>query len=246
MKASAFSDAQKAFILKQGADGVPVAEICRRAGISQATYFNWKKKYDGLLPTEMKRLKQLEDENTRLRKLVADLSLDREMLQDMNPAIALRPGRKRELVDGCRGDWGVSIRRACRVLEMDTSSYHYRSCRPDQAGFETRIKAMCQTRVRYGYRRIHVLLQREGWQINIKKTRRIYNELSLQLRNKTPKRRVKASQPVTLTRAGNSSSERSREWEQIRSPKDSRYGWMRNGGHVKGTSGAKSDAANFR
>ena len=50
MKASAFSDAQKAFILKQGADGVPVAEICRRAGISPATYFNWKKKYDGLLP----------------------------------------------------------------------------------------------------------------------------------------------------------------------------------------------------
>ena len=62
---------------------MPVAEICRRAGISQAIYFNWKKKYDGLLPTEMKRLKQLEDENTRLRKLVADLSLDREMLQDV-------------------------------------------------------------------------------------------------------------------------------------------------------------------
>lgn len=77
------SDAQKAFILKQGADGVPVAEICRRAGISLATYFNWKRKYDGLLPTEMKRLKQLEDENGRLRKLVADLSLDREMLQDV-------------------------------------------------------------------------------------------------------------------------------------------------------------------
>ena len=86
----------------------------------------------------------------------------------------------------------MSIRRACRVLEMDTSSYHYRSRRPDQAGLESRIKAICQTRVRYGYRRIHVLLQREGWQINIKKTRRIYNELGLQLRNKMPKRRVKA------------------------------------------------------
>jgi putative transposase len=83
MKASKFSDAQKAFILKQGADGIPVAEICRRAGTSQATYFNWKKNYDGLLPTEMKRLKQLEDENGKLRKLVADLSLDKEMLQDV-------------------------------------------------------------------------------------------------------------------------------------------------------------------
>ena len=52
---------------------MPVAEICRKAGISQATYFNWKKKYDGLLPTEMRRLKQLEDENAKLKTLVADL-----------------------------------------------------------------------------------------------------------------------------------------------------------------------------
>jgi putative transposase len=82
MKASRFSEAQKAFILKQGADGMPVADICRKAGISQATYFNWKKRYDGLLPSEMRRLKQLEDENNKLRKVVADLSLDKEMLQD--------------------------------------------------------------------------------------------------------------------------------------------------------------------
>ena len=82
MKASRFSEAQKAFILKQGADGMPVADLCRKAGISQATYFNWKKRYDGLLPTEMRRLKQLEDENAKLRKVVADLSLDKEPLQD--------------------------------------------------------------------------------------------------------------------------------------------------------------------
>ena len=83
MKASNFSDAQKAFNIKQGEDGTAVAEICRKAGISPATYFNWKKRYAGLLPTEMKRLKQLEDENSRLKKIVADLTLDREMLQDV-------------------------------------------------------------------------------------------------------------------------------------------------------------------
>lgn len=91
-----------------------------------------------------------------------------------------------------RGEWGVSIRRACRVLEVDTSTYHYRSRRPGQALLESRIKEICQTRVRYGYRRVHVLLRREGWPINQKKTRRVYRELGLQLRNKTPKRRVKA------------------------------------------------------
>ena len=83
MKASKFTDAQKSFILKQAAEGMPVAEVCRKAGISQATYFNWKKKYDGLLPTEIRRLRQLEDENGKLKRIVADLTLDKEMLQDV-------------------------------------------------------------------------------------------------------------------------------------------------------------------
>ena len=89
-------------------------------------------------------------------------------------------------------DWGVSIRRACRALRFDTSSYHYKSRRTGQAGLERRIREICETRVLYGYRRVHVLLRREGWQVNIKKIRRIYNKLGLQLRNRSPKRRVKA------------------------------------------------------
>ena len=83
MKASKFSDGQKAFVLKQAEDGVPVAEVCRKAGISQATFFNWKKKYGDMPPNEMRRLKQLEDENRRFKSIVADLSLDKEMLQDV-------------------------------------------------------------------------------------------------------------------------------------------------------------------
>ena len=80
MKASRFSDAQKAFILKQADEGVAIGEVCRKAGISQATFYSWRKKYAGLLPTEMRRLEALEDENGRLKKLVAELSLDKEML----------------------------------------------------------------------------------------------------------------------------------------------------------------------
>ena len=89
-------------------------------------------------------------------------------------------------------DWGVSIRKACGAICFDTSTYHYKSRRTDQVAVERRIKEIAETRVRYGYRRVHVLLRREGWVINMKKTRRIYNELGLQLRNKHPKRRVKA------------------------------------------------------
>ncbi len=83
MKASGVTYAQKVFIIKQGEEGTPVAEICRQAGIGQAMYFNWKKKYVGMMPSEMKRLRELEEENNRLKKIVADLSLDKAMLQDI-------------------------------------------------------------------------------------------------------------------------------------------------------------------
>ena len=82
MKASKFTEAQIAFVLKQAEGGVPIAGGCRQAGISDATFYNWRKKYAGLMPSEMKRLRQLEDENAKLRRIVADLSLDKAMLQD--------------------------------------------------------------------------------------------------------------------------------------------------------------------
>lgn len=83
MKASKFTEAQIAFVLKQAEGGTPVAEVCRKAGISDATFYNWWKKYAGLMPSEMKRLRQLEDENAKLKRIVADLSLDKAMLQDV-------------------------------------------------------------------------------------------------------------------------------------------------------------------
>ena len=89
-------------------------------------------------------------------------------------------------------EWEVSIRRTCWVLLVDTSTYHHRPHRRGQADLEKRIKEIAETRMRYAYRRMHVVLQREGWMINIKRTYRLYTNLSLQLRNKTPKRRVKA------------------------------------------------------
>jgi putative transposase len=83
MKKSRFSEQQIAFVLRQAEEGTPIAAVCRKAGISEAPLYAWRKKYGGLLPSEMKRLKQLEEENQRLKKLVADLSLDKEMLQDV-------------------------------------------------------------------------------------------------------------------------------------------------------------------
>ena len=78
----------------------------------------------------------------------------------------------------------MSIRRACAVLECDKSTYRYKSRRPDEASLRNRIKEICATRVRYGYRRVRVVLEREGWRVNTKLTYRLYREMGLQLRDK--------------------------------------------------------------
>ena len=83
MKKSKFSDEQIAFALRQAETGTRVSEVCRKMGISEATFYNWKKKFGGLGVAELRRLKQLEDENRRLKRMVADLSLDKQMLQDV-------------------------------------------------------------------------------------------------------------------------------------------------------------------
>jgi len=83
MKKAKFTEEQIAFVLKQVEMGVPIEEVCRKVGVSEQTVYRWKTKYSGLLPSEVKRLKQLEEENRKLKQLVADLSLDKAMLQDV-------------------------------------------------------------------------------------------------------------------------------------------------------------------
>lgn len=83
MKKSKFTEPQIIFAIKQSESGTRIDEICRQMGISQATFFNWKKKYAGLGVSELRKLRQLEDENMQLKKLVADLSLDKQMLQEV-------------------------------------------------------------------------------------------------------------------------------------------------------------------
>ena len=83
MKKSKFTEPQITFALRQSETGTRVEEICRQMGVSQATFFNWKKKYGGLGIPELRKRWQLEEENAQLKKLVADLGLDKQMLQDV-------------------------------------------------------------------------------------------------------------------------------------------------------------------
>lgn len=83
MKKTRYTEEQIAFALKQAETGTRVEEVCRKMGISEATFYSWKKKFGGMGVTELRRLRQLEEDNHRQKRLLADLSLDKEMLQDV-------------------------------------------------------------------------------------------------------------------------------------------------------------------
>ena len=83
MKTSKFTEQQIVFALQQAENGVKVAEMCRKMGIHEATFYNWKKKYHGMEASQLKKLKELEDENRRLKRMYADLSLDHQLLKDV-------------------------------------------------------------------------------------------------------------------------------------------------------------------
>jgi putative transposase len=83
MKRKRYSDEQIAFALRQAENGTTVEEVCRKLGVSEATFYRWKQQFVGMGVVEIRRLKQLEEENAKLKRLVADLSLDKTMLQDV-------------------------------------------------------------------------------------------------------------------------------------------------------------------
>ncbi|WP_446741078.1 IS3 family transposase [Sphingomonas sp. ACRSK] len=193
MKKSRYTEEQIAFALKQAETGTPVAEVIRRMGVSEQTFYRWKKVYGGLGVGELRRVKQLEDENRKLKQLVADLSLDKHILQDVLAKKPLTPGRRREIVAHVQASHGISERRSCLALGVDRSSVRYVSHKPDQAPLRLRIRDLAAARVRYGYFRIYILLRREGWLVNHKRVYRLYREDGLSLRLRRPRRNVSAA-----------------------------------------------------
>jgi putative transposase len=101
----------------------------------------------------------------------------------------VRPALKRQAVDYIVGHYATSRRRACRIVRLQRSVHYYRSIKDPKLALRGRIRELAQVRVRYGYRRIHILLRREGWNIGQEQAYRVYCEESLQLRSKRPKRR---------------------------------------------------------
>ncbi|WP_156348694.1 IS3 family transposase [Sphingomonas sp. Leaf23] len=199
MKRKQFSEEQIIGILKEAEAGAVVTELCRRHGMSSATYYAWKAKFGGLEVSDAKRLRALEEENARLKRLLADTMLDNAGLKDLLSKKLVTPAAKREAVAHLQTTLGMSERRACMVVGADRASMRYRSCRDDDGDLRSRLCELAQQRRRFGYRRLHILLRRDGIMINRKKTQRLYREEGLTVRHrKGRKRTVGARAPAPV------------------------------------------------
>jgi putative transposase len=148
-----------------GREGAQVADLIRHLGIAEQTFYRWKQRYGRLKSDQVRQFRQLQDENTKLKRLVADLSLGKVMLQDVLSKKNLRPSQKWVGVGYLGTAYPISERRACRIVHCARASYRYRSYRDPHTALLQRMREMVQTRVRYGYRKIRVLPNREGWAV---------------------------------------------------------------------------------
>ncbi|MBL5885571.1 IS3 family transposase [Lelliottia amnigena] len=171
-----FSDEQIISILREAEAGVSARELCRKHAISDATFYTWRKKYGGMEVPEVKRLKSLEEENARLKKLLAEAMLDKEALQVALGRKLLTTDQKREVVVLMCDATGLSQRRACRLTGLSLSTCRYDAQRPAaDAHLSGRITELALERRRFGYRRIWQLLRREGLLVNHKRVYRLYH-----------------------------------------------------------------------
>ena len=171
------------------ARGKSVKLISRELGITEQTYYRWRREYGGMKVSQARRLKELERENGRLKRAVADLTLDKLIVEEAAQGKLLSPERRRRCVVRVRQQLGASERRACRVLgQPRTTQRRARKVASDEGALRGDIVRLASRFGRYGYRRVTDMLRIEGWGVNHKRVERIWRQEGLKVPERQPKR----------------------------------------------------------
>ena len=189
MKKSKFSEEQIAYALRQADGGTPVGDVCRQLGVSEATFYVWKKKYGQFGVSEMREMRQLRDENARLKRAGGGPDAGQAHPVRGHSKKSLKPARRRQLVAWIQETFQVSTVRSCRLVQFTRAAWYRKSTARDQSALSLRIRDLAHARPRFGYQRITVLLRREGWPVNRKRVRRLYRLQGLQLRMRVRRRK---------------------------------------------------------
>lgn len=184
MKKSKFSPQQIAKILKEFDNGKTAAQISREHSVSTAAFYKWRERYGGMNGKELKRLKQLEEKNSRLKQIYVSLSLDHDMDKEIIEKKALKPCRKRAIT---KEPIHYGISRACRVLGMSKSVFYYKPLPKNDSPIEEALKEKAEDHSEEGFWKAYDRLRDEGKPWNHKRVHRAYVALGLPLRRKVKK-----------------------------------------------------------
>nr|WP_199930498.1 IS3 family transposase [Sedimenticola thiotaurini] len=199
MKKSRCNEPQIISILKEAENGIPVAELCRKHGMSDATFYNWRSKYGGMDVSMMKRMKELEEENRRLKKIYAEERLKAEIIQEALEKKVVRPSRSREMARQAVEQRQISIRMACRLFGISETCYRYQAkLSGENSHIADWLLRLTTTHRTWGFGFCFLYLRNvKGYGYNQKRVYRVYRELELNLRIK-PKRRLRRDRPDEL------------------------------------------------
>ena len=199
MRKSRYSDSQIMAILKQAEAGTPVPALCREHGMSSALFYKWRSKFGGMDASMIKRLKELEAENARLKKMYADVQLQNEVIKEAIEKKVVRPARRKEMAVRAVSEGLLSIRAACAAFTISESCYRYQpKLSHENAVIAQWLEAITKKEKTWGFKLCFFYLRNvQGFGWNHKRVYRIYCELALNLRIK-PKRRLKRETPAAL------------------------------------------------
>lgn len=165
--------------------GIDAETVARNHGISKATLYNWKSKYSGMEVSQVRRLKELEEENRKLKQMYAELALDNKILKDVIEKKTLEPEVKKELADEIVKEYNVSISRACKLMDIRRSYFYYTE-KKDDSEVEQAIREAAE--FGDGFWKIFQRLRRDGKPWNHKKVYRVYKQMHYEKRSKLKKR----------------------------------------------------------
>ncbi|MCF2133409.1 MULTISPECIES: IS3 family transposase [Mycetohabitans] len=206
MKKSRFTDSQIVEALKRLEAGLAVLDLCRELGISTATFYKWRSKYGGMDVSLMARMKELEVENARLRKMVVEEKIKAEIVSEALAKKGLRPSRRREMALHAVSSRGISIRLACEAFGISQSCYRYVGLRnAENEEIANWLLRLIDNHRNWGFGLCFLYLRNvKGFGWNHKRVYRIYRELELNLRIKPRKRLVRqVPEPLSVPTAVN-------------------------------------------
>ncbi|MES9938052.1 MAG: IS3 family transposase [Sedimenticola sp.] len=199
MKKSRFTETQIVSILNEADAGMKVADLCRKHGISDTTYYNWKAKYGGMSASELKRMKEMEAELSQLKRMYADLALENRAMKDLIEKKPLRPPEKREAAEYMITNHELSITRSCRCVGLSRTAYYQQPVnwmQRDKPVIEA-LNQLTEEFPRSGFWKYRDILSLRGYPWNHKRIYRVYCEMGLNQARRT-KKRLPERDPIPL------------------------------------------------